>query len=702
MRVVLAFVFLASAATAQTTYTSTVPDGSTGLWGSETSWSPSGVPGPSDTAVIEGEIQMDSDYIVAELDLRDGALLGDGTLTVSDSAAWTGGRLDGNGFAEGAALRIPSGSVLVIRDGNPKNFRGRDVLVDGRIDWNGSDALTVSAATEIQIGSGGVWDITGDGAITRLNSTLDILIDGTLRRSGAGRTSFEYPFGSFRVNGTLRVEDGTLALTSGSTFASGGTGTLEIVNDGRLFIEGGTYDFSDTQLVGDASGNVEAAGGRLLLGGADFDGSVGTFDGSVEFAAAPEATRIAIGYIFSGTFGGRTTNAGVTVSDTFRWLGGRLGRNATLVIGSDATLETPTPMALLEARSFGGGRLVNQGRVVINLGDDIEIRGSHEIHNEASGEIEIQTDFSLNRLDGFVRVINDGRIVKSFSPGTVEWTSRFGSFWNRGEVEVATGRLIVEGSPPSNQDADSGTWRTMEGTTIEFLGRRYFGQDASLEGEGSFDTSSLLQASAYDHTLHPGLEGIGTFTVLPFPPLSSSGALEIDLNATTCDQVVSPEAVILGGTLRIQYPSTERPLAGTRCRIVQSPQGASGTFDALELPDGLSGLVETDANGAEFVVTAIVDAEETPLAPEALALERPAPNPTSGAVTLRYTLAEAGTVRLAVVDALGREVAVVASGEQPAGEHTVTLDARGLAPGVYVVRLVSGTEARVQRVTVTR
>ncbi|MEL6617168.1 MAG: hypothetical protein AAFQ43_15610, partial [Bacteroidota bacterium] len=143
MRTLLVLVLLASSASAQTTYTSIVPDGSTGLWSSESSWSPAGVPGPADTAIITGEIQMNANHTVSELRLRNGALLGDGTLTVSDSAAWTGGRLDARGFSDSAALRILFGAVLAIRDGNPKSLRGRDIDVKGRIDWDGRDSLEV-------------------------------------------------------------------------------------------------------------------------------------------------------------------------------------------------------------------------------------------------------------------------------------------------------------------------------------------------------------------------------------------------------------------------------------------------------------------------------------------------------------------------------------------------------------------------------
>lgn len=88
--------------------------------------------------------------------------------------------------------------------------------------------------------------------------------------------------------------------------------------------------------------------------------------------------------------------------------------------------------------------------------------------------------------------------------------------------------------------------------------------------------------------------------------------------------------------------------------------------------------------------------------PERLTLSTPAPNPASAQTTLTYTLAELSTVRLALYDILGREVAVVVEGTKPAGQHEAALDASRLAPGLYVARLTAGGEVVARRLTVVR
>jgi hypothetical protein len=79
-----------------------------------------------------------------------------------------------------------------------------------------------------------------------------------------------------------------------------------------------------------------------------------------------------------------------------------------------------------------------------------------------------------------------------------------------------------------------------------------------------------------------------------------------------------------------------------------------------------------------------------------------APNPFSGQTQIRYTTTATSNVRLAVYDVLGREVAVLVDGQVDAGAHVATFEARGLAAGTYVYRLVAGSDVQVGRLTLAR
>lgn len=78
------------------------------------------------------------------------------------------------------------------------------------------------------------------------------------------------------------------------------------------------------------------------------------------------------------------------------------------------------------------------------------------------------------------------------------------------------------------------------------------------------------------------------------------------------------------------------------------------------------------------------------------------PNPAGGRVEVVLTLAEASTVRVVVVDALGRDVAVVVDGPVAAGERVVGVETASWPAGVYVVRATAGTQTATARLVVAR
>ncbi len=68
------------------------------------------------------------------------------------------------------------------------------------------------------------------------------------------------------------------------------------------------------------------------------------------------------------------------------------------------------------------------------------------------------------------------------------------------------------------------------------------------------------------------------------------------------------------------------------------------------------------------------------------------PNPFRGNTTFSYHLPLASNVSLTVTDLNGRVIRHLAGGYHPAGDHRVSWDAQGVAPGIYFYRLVSASE----------
>ncbi len=108
-----------------------------------------------------------------------------------------------------------------------------------------------------------------------------------------------------------------------------------------------------------------------------------------------------------------------------------------------------------------------------------------------------------------------------------------------------------------------------------------------------------------------------------------------------------------------------------------------------------------------------------PPLPDGFTLDQNFPNPFNPTTTIRYVIGgEArGTgngdgsgdrdksdswVRLVVYDLLGRQVAVLVNERQSPGEYHATFDAMGLASGVYVYRLTSGSFVQSRRMLALR
>ena len=78
------------------------------------------------------------------------------------------------------------------------------------------------------------------------------------------------------------------------------------------------------------------------------------------------------------------------------------------------------------------------------------------------------------------------------------------------------------------------------------------------------------------------------------------------------------------------------------------------------------------------------------------------PNPFNAVTQLSYYLPESGKVRVEVFDITGRRVTTLVNGWESAGKHEVSWSAENIASGIYLVRLDTGTEKLVRKVTLLK
>lgn len=182
-------------------------------------------------------------------------------------------------------------------------------------------------------------------------------------------------------------------------------------------------------------------------------------------------------------------------------------------------------------------------------------------------------------------------------------------------------------------------------------------------------------------------------TVLTLSPPAGMTVLGVTPSAGTCEGVAP--IVCQLGTLEsgdeVTIDVTAEPMSTGASTIAASI--TSNAFDGFEPND-------TDAASVGVVVVGVEDDESG--FPREVRLSSVAPNPVRSTTTIRWGVPVSTGVDLRVYDLRGREVAVLAEGEHAtAGWHETTWRP-DLASGVYLVRLMAGSEVRTKKLLVVR
>ncbi|WP_022836740.1 endonuclease [Salisaeta longa] len=149
-----------------------------------------------------------------------------------------------------------------------------------------------------------------------------------------------------------------------------------------------------------------------------------------------------------------------------------------------------------------------------------------------------------------------------------------------------------------------------------------------------------------------------------------------------------------GAAVRLQL-SGNLP-QGYRAAVLDTRSGQLHRLQApvtLRPAAGLALLVGTPA---------YLNAQQQAAAPSTFGLKPAYPNPVRRATTFRYSLPEAARVQLTIYDVLGRAVQRVVQRQQAAGNHEVTWRPKGLASGLYLVRLQADADTATRKIMVVQ
>ena len=211
---------------------------------------------------------------------------------------------------------------------------------------------------------------------------------------------------------------------------------------------------------------------------------------------------------------------------------------------------------------------------------------------------------------------------------------------------------------------------------------------------------------------------VGTLTGFPF----SQGVARV-YRVTLDGTVTTPYTDLTMVNDLVHDPRDGRPVAIEFAGAFELPGGfvpgtsrvvklfADGTqevlADGLSLTPGLAfdddgTLYVTSLFGELLRITLPPVSVEDDASPSAFTVGAPWPNPFVETAVVPFALAAGSEVEVDVFDLLGRRVRGVASRTYPEGSHEVEVDGTGLAPGLYVVRLTTGSQSHTRRLVRTR
>lgn len=173
---------------------------------------------------------------------------------------------------------------------------------------------------------------------------------------------------------------------------------------------------------------------------------------------------------------------------------------------------------------------------------------------------------------------------------------------------------------------------------------------------------------------------------------------------------------ITGFTPQRGEPGTLIKITGTNLDAVVAVEFAGGETAEFWVPHSsmLKAIVPEGAKTGLIIVRTRVDLAYTSTAfrvawqpSEPFYVAPPWPNPSWGAVSLRFSTAVDAAVRVQVFDASGRSVASLVNAPLPPGEHVAQWNGRSssgarAAPGVYLIQVSTGDQYRAAKRIVLR
>ena len=520
-------------------------------WFTPANWSPDGVPGASDTAILDTSATITLPNItnatVGTFQQSAGTLGGPGTLTVLTDFTWSGGAQ-----AFGGTTTLGNGGTLTL-SGAAKTL-SRSLINDGTANWTGGAFAGVGTLI-----NNGIFNASVVGAPF---SPVFANANGATFFQLSALSSFQGPFSN---SGVVNVDGGTLNL--GSSGTSTHTGSFNLAPATSLNFMAGTHQFNGVTISG--AGNVGFTGAVATLDSTTLYNVSGTTTVSGGTATFNNTNLVIFGTLDQS--GGTLTGvANFQVDTAATWSGGTMSGAGTATTAAGATLTLSGAAKTLDRQFFANGP-VNWTAGAVGGGS---VFTNRNVFTATAG-----ASFGAPFTNALGATFTQAAGTTTFP----------GAFSNGGTANIDAGTLALNGGSTT-----SGVM-SLNGGTVSTPSALIFTSGGELRGVGTITGS----VDNFSGVVRPGGTGAaGTITITGGYTQGSLGTLAVELGGTGAGQFDVLNVIgnaTLDGTLNIAHLAGFTPGVGNSFRVVQSANNPT-TFTTLT--GQMAGIAQTaDATG---------------------------------------------------------------------------------------------------------
>lgn len=736
------FLFFNASLIAQTAYTSN----GTGDWNNATTWTPNGVPGVGDTAIINtGTITLTDNVTIGGLYMSAGVITGDSSITITDSLYWSGGVIT---FSSISGDLRPTLSIA----GTAKaNFNGginiyRNIINDGEVHWLNGNLIY---SNESSFENNGTFIVEANNFLAMYRYNINhghFLNYGTYIKLGSAINEVGIYFqnfgvvditsGRFNVAAGVFTDTGSYTIAEGSSihFANGRTFAGPIRGAGDFYFSGEkaytvldtfnitgvldnyrygkvTFGPGSTFLSGPRMINLEGSftfntGKKIVIDSLNLNGSLSKIYSSDSLVIKKYAT------LSGGLFGGGT---GKTIID----------QGAKVIIPASVYFlghvdnygrirwENGEFRLMYDIYSGGFPQLNNYGLFIDNTAVSSSIVphngyenrnfnnfGTYQKKNPVSTEFAQYITFE-NKENGLLKgvgniafvdpIVNSGIVSPGDSVGVLNLKLDYPSE-STSNINIEIGGTVAD-TQYDRLEIDGNA--NLKGTlNIELL-------DEYIPGEGEVfevmkfttrtDTFDIVNGTEISNCRYFAVQYSDTAVILEVfgiePPQAEKDVISERQDVAVEVNVLANDTDPDGATLSIL--SVGDPLHGTAVvnsdsTILYTPEtGFTGADSMSYIIQKMSGCI--DSSWLVIDILSTVGIEELSFdSPSSISMKQNYPNPFNESTTFNFTIPEKALVELRIFNIHGSLIHVLISKELPGGTYNYEWEVHDIVEGIYV------------------